>query len=134
MNMKNLYLLESLHKYLNDNIKIHVIFGFVTKSCFFVTYKNFCYHPVITNTLKHILCPFHTNLSTFIHMHKVAKKLIDPMCIVCTHNHMLWQYTIIVSLSYPYIIHLSLTHNPNLKKLATKLVVLKFWRCVYMKH
>ena len=58
-----------------------------TKSWVFSTYQNFLLSPwnlreVIPNILEQILCPFHTKLSIYIHVHTVAMKVsVTPMCV-----------------------------------------------------
>ena len=109
-----------LHWYLNENQKIHVIFGFCYKIMSFrdltkllaMALKSARSNP---QHLKKILCHFHTNFSTLIHVHNVAMKMKNvairwrPLCAFCwTHHHIIWQNSMIVSLSYPYMMNIYL--------------------------
>ena len=58
---------------------------------------------------QHLETNFHAKFSTFIHVHKVSMKICRPLCaFCCSHRHILGQNSIMVSLSYPYIMQLSL--------------------------
>ena len=102
---------ESLHKYLNENLKIQVISGFSYIVMSFTTYQNFMLSPrnlqeVTPIILKQILCLFHTKFSTFINVHKVAMKISWPLCAFCwTHHQIAWlfHYLIPIWCSYLYL-------------------------------
>ena len=93
------------HKYLNENLKLHVIFRYCYKSWVFAPDQNFLILPwnlqeVIPNILKQCLCILHTKLSTFIDVHKVATTIRWPLGPFCwTFDHILGQNSMTVLLS-----------------------------------
>ena len=69
-----------MYKYLNEIEKIQVIFGFCFKIMSFSDLSKLPaialeLQEVIPNILKQSLYLFHTHMSTFIHVHKVAMKI-----------------------------------------------------------
>ena len=81
--------------------------------------------------------PFRSKFSSFIYVANVAMKIRWPL--FCYNNHHIFgQNSMIVSLSYPYMMDLSLIIRficiiwPCSENLATRLVVLNFWRCIYL--
>ena len=110
--MENFSLLWNSEIIFKWKYKIHLIFGF----CFHI--MSFCDLSKLLaialtssisypNILEQIVCPFHTQISAFIHVPKVATKISWPRCAFCwTHHQILWKKSMIVSVSYPYMMHL----------------------------
>ena len=79
---------ETLHKYLNENIKVQVIFGFCYKTMSFRDLSRFQAIALETSRknpqhLENVLSIFHTKLSTFIRVNKVAMKINNPLSAFC---------------------------------------------------